>query len=1249
MNSNNKNMNDNLFEDISDDKVSFVKPKNAEVPINGEFEIEDVSFDNFNLEGELESNGATSNLYLNPNTNAANEASNKNNQNNESTDINNNESSSNINDDTSTQDNNGSDIIKEPTEDQKNSNNQTEDDSSNDINNENNNDLIDENQNEKDDDEKKEEDPDKKDDNEKKEEDPDKKDDNEKKEEDLDKKDDNEKKEEDPDKKDDNEKKEEDPDKKDDKEKKEEDPDKKDDKEKKDGDPDKKDDKNKNNDKPNKGNDLNKKDDSPNKDNGLNKNQNQNKENDNKQKKDESENKKNDNQDKNKGNNNRNSKNNDNKRQNPFDKKKNDIKNKWDNRPKNLNDVKKRTKDGLKNKAKESFDNSNLGKTINKGKEVAEKTKNTIKTTKKVITHLIKYWKVYLIGLGIAALFLGIIILVAIISPGTTGDVNEDGGVEKYSDKDQETLEKLRNLFNEYPNADGTVAFATIVLPYYDTLIDASVKGYLTYDDEKEEQEEEEESDEESDSEEDVEESDDTDDDLYLKVFRKKRIRNRLEDLLKELSKGEDSYKQYLKDEYLGKKKDRYYLIFKPDFITGYNGYKKMFKNQKDDSREDELKEAIIDNIYDIKDKFINYVFESMVCSSNATSLGTVDTIDLSGDISVIIKDSSSGTFSEIKASPSLYQTDDLHLSLKRYVMGVAYSEIGLEGVSKEASAKADMIAAQSFVLGRTGAGCSTCVGMGYQAEVIDGKTVFYMRGNTYDQDFCDVYEGCQTGSKYAKDNITQGNNEAKVNVKGPLSGDALANLEKWYDEIANEFIYDEKNNQFAGSQLNECEAGSCLNQKKAIQSASQGKDYKTILFTDSYNNTKDHSYVLYDKSTASISAVSSTCTGVSNGACGIASSDFIYYSQKVGEFSDKTFCHRTDEVTIKSSGCGVTSMAMVIANLTNNNVTPLTTNEEAYEGGFCGNSIGGTNAGYFSVAASKYGLSIKSGVKSDSTNISDAANDIISTIRSGGLVIINVNSSWLNGSSGHYIVAKSVDDSGNLIFADPYADSLDSPVRNNIKATEVVQNYVNNGHGWYMFTSNKSKEIVEKYCNPKGKATGYLGNPVDPNDTTTDFYKISESAQCFPKYCSGSPHSGFDLNASNNVNSGDPVYAMDGGTVSSVGTFSGNCYGNCTPMSKTTGLGIEIDHGNGYHTAYYHFSSRPDNIKKGVKVAKGELIGYVGNTGNSSGAHLHITLRNDELYSRYGWNGARGYSDRGLMNAANYINKNKTYVGKTK
>ncbi|KFL29878.1 hypothetical protein JP75_17325 [Devosia riboflavina] len=87
--------------------------------------------------------------------------------------------------------------------------------------------------------------------------------------------------------------------------------------------------------------------------------------------------------------------------------------------------------------------------------------------------------------------------------------------------------------------------------------------------------------------------------------------------------------------------------------------------------------------------------------------------------------------------------------------------------------------------------------------------------------------------------------------------------------------------------------------------------------------------------------------------------------------------------------------------------------------------------------------------------------------------------------------------------------------------------------------------------------------------------------------------HTGVDLAA----RSGTPIYAAGDGVISYYRWQSG--YGNK----------IEIQHVNGYETAYGHLSRYVDGLGVGSKVRQGQLIGYVGSTGQSTGPHLHFEI----------------------------------------
>lgn len=96
-----------------------------------------------------------------------------------------------------------------------------------------------------------------------------------------------------------------------------------------------------------------------------------------------------------------------------------------------------------------------------------------------------------------------------------------------------------------------------------------------------------------------------------------------------------------------------------------------------------------------------------------------------------------------------------------------------------------------------------------------------------------------------------------------------------------------------------------------------------------------------------------------------------------------------------------------------------------------------------------------------------------------------------------------------------------------------------------------------------------------------------------------GRLHGGVDISAGGVY--GQSIVAADSGTVILAGN-QGDGYGNY----------VIIDHGNGYKTLYGHMSSVA--AYTGQQVAQGEVIGYVGSTGNSTGPHLHFEIRVNDV-----------------------------------
>ena len=127
------------------------------------------------------------------------------------------------------------------------------------------------------------------------------------------------------------------------------------------------------------------------------------------------------------------------------------------------------------------------------------------------------------------------------------------------------------------------------------------------------------------------------------------------------------------------------------------------------------------------------------------------------------------------------------------------------------------------------------------------------------------------------------------------------------------------------------------------------------------------------------------------------------------------------------------------------------------------------------------------------------------------------------------------------------------------------------------------------------GSSTG-SGGYVSTGSFTWPCPGFTRITTQFNEWTYGGYHHGTDI-ASTGGRSiyGAPIVAADSGRVIRAGWD--NSYGNC----------VYIDHGGGYVTRYAHASSLA--VSYGQTVTKGQTIAYVGNTGDSFGAHLHFEV----------------------------------------
>ena len=127
-------------------------------------------------------------------------------------------------------------------------------------------------------------------------------------------------------------------------------------------------------------------------------------------------------------------------------------------------------------------------------------------------------------------------------------------------------------------------------------------------------------------------------------------------------------------------------------------------------------------------------------------------------------------------------------------------------------------------------------------------------------------------------------------------------------------------------------------------------------------------------------------------------------------------------------------------------------------------------------------------------------------------------------------------------------------------------------------------------YFNREGKNVkkSILKTPLDGARLSSTYGMRKHPISGFNKM-----HKGIDFAAPK----GTPVYAGGNGVIEMAGRNGG--YGNY----------IRIRHNNEYKTAYAHLSGFKKGISKGVRVNQGEVIGYVGSTGRSTGPHLHYEI----------------------------------------
>ena len=172
-------------------------------------------------------------------------------------------------------------------------------------------------------------------------------------------------------------------------------------------------------------------------------------------------------------------------------------------------------------------------------------------------------------------------------------------------------------------------------------------------------------------------------------------------------------------------------------------------------------------------------------------------------------------------------------------------------------------------------------------------------------------------------------------------------------------------------------------------------------------------------------------------------------------------------------------------------------------------------------------------------------------------------------------------------IFFEIFTDSQNNYIKSgNINFSEIILD--DESYELYRFQS-EGDEFVE-YFNSDGKSAtkALMKTPINGARLSSGFGMRKHPILGYNK-----KHQGVDFAAP----TGTPIMAAGTGHIEFVGNNGG------------AGKYIRIKHLNGYKTSYSHLSKYASGIQKNVKVRQGQVIGYVGNTGLSTGPHLHYEV----------------------------------------
>ena len=163
-----------------------------------------------------------------------------------------------------------------------------------------------------------------------------------------------------------------------------------------------------------------------------------------------------------------------------------------------------------------------------------------------------------------------------------------------------------------------------------------------------------------------------------------------------------------------------------------------------------------------------------------------------------------------------------------------------------------------------------------------------------------------------------------------------------------------------------------------------------------------------------------------------------------------------------------------------------------------------------------------------------------------------------------------------------------------NMRSADLVNSIINslNTLGHYITAQKKSYAEIDNLL--KNKEQLLVSTPAIQPVSNKDLTRVASGFgyRIDPIYKTVKLHAGLDFAAPQ----GTPIYATANGTVTVAGN-TGNGYGNH----------VVINHGYGYETLYGHMVKVKARV--GQQIKRGEVIGYVGSTGKSTGPHCHYEV----------------------------------------